>query len=231
MTKTSRHRSRRTWRTGGSQKGWPLFFYGLAFFVVGVIITVATYATASSGGTYIVSYGPMAIGLFAMARGLIQVVRNRKAGSQQDSGAAGPALAAAGDGQPGGAFQYQGASHQDGYQQPGGFREPGGAAAFQPGGFRQPGGAAAFQPGGSGQPAAATQPRSRPAGSGGGAAASAGIPGFGYPEPSGAAPAHQAAAPAAPGLPGPNWYADPQDASQLRWWDGYNWTGHTRPRS
>ncbi|WP_191278877.1 DUF2510 domain-containing protein [Nocardioides flavus (ex Wang et al. 2016)] len=28
---------------------------------------------------------------------------------------------------------------------------------------------------------------------------------------------------------GEGWYADPQDASRLRWWDGERWTGHTHP--
>ncbi|MBO0820415.1 MAG: DUF2510 domain-containing protein [Nocardiopsaceae bacterium] len=27
-----------------------------------------------------------------------------------------------------------------------------------------------------------------------------------------------------------NWYPDPGDASQVRWWDGQAWTTHTQPR-
>lgn len=27
----------------------------------------------------------------------------------------------------------------------------------------------------------------------------------------------------------PGWYSDPHDASQLRWWDGTQWTGHVAP--
>ncbi|AMB59900.1 DUF2510 domain-containing protein [Microterricola viridarii] len=30
-------------------------------------------------------------------------------------------------------------------------------------------------------------------------------------------------------LPAAGWYADPQDAAQLRWWDGSQWTTHTSP--
>jgi hypothetical protein len=29
----------------------------------------------------------------------------------------------------------------------------------------------------------------------------------------------------------PNWYVDPQNAAQLRYWDGRAWTGHTAPRA
>jgi hypothetical protein len=28
-------------------------------------------------------------------------------------------------------------------------------------------------------------------------------------------------------LGGEGWYADPQDARRLRWWDGTAWTAHT----
>lgn len=30
-------------------------------------------------------------------------------------------------------------------------------------------------------------------------------------------------------MPPPNWYPDPSDAAQLRYWDGANWTEHTSP--
>lgn len=30
-------------------------------------------------------------------------------------------------------------------------------------------------------------------------------------------------------LPAAGWYADPQDAAQLRWWDGSQWSAHTAP--
>ncbi len=29
--------------------------------------------------------------------------------------------------------------------------------------------------------------------------------------------------------PGPGWHEDPWDSTQLRWWDGSEWTGHTAP--
>lgn len=31
------------------------------------------------------------------------------------------------------------------------------------------------------------------------------------------------------GMPSAGWYADPQDAAQLRWWDGAAWSEHTAP--
>jgi Predicted metal-dependent membrane protease len=35
----------------------------------------------------------------------------------------------------------------------------------------------------------------------------------------------------APALPPPGWYADPWQASSVRWWDGTTWTGHATPPS
>src|SRR5258707_4620330 len=31
------------------------------------------------------------------------------------------------------------------------------------------------------------------------------------------------------GTPGPGWFADPQDPTMLRWWDGQAWTAQTQP--
>ncbi|MBP7973261.1 MAG: DUF2510 domain-containing protein, partial [Candidatus Nanopelagicales bacterium] len=30
------------------------------------------------------------------------------------------------------------------------------------------------------------------------------------------------------GSPVAGWYADPQDGSMVRWWDGVGWTDHTQ---
>ena len=49
---------------------------GAIIFVVGLIITVATFSAASSsrtGGTYFIAYGPMIIGVIGIIRGVIAV--------------------------------------------------------------------------------------------------------------------------------------------------------------
>lgn len=64
----------------------------MIWFGIGVLITIATYAFAVSrgGGTYLVSYGPMAVGIYCMVRGGIHIARERRAaGSAADRAAAG----------------------------------------------------------------------------------------------------------------------------------------------
>ena len=54
---------------------------GAIIFVIGLIITVASYSSASSpptGGTYFVAYGPMIIGVIAIIRGAIAVAQAQK---------------------------------------------------------------------------------------------------------------------------------------------------------
>ena len=54
---------------------------GAVIFVIGLIITIATYSAASSsptGGTYFVAYGPMIIGVISMIRGGIAVAQANK---------------------------------------------------------------------------------------------------------------------------------------------------------
>ena len=46
---------------------------GVILVVIGVVITAATYSAAASnrhGGTYIVAYGPIAVGILRILRGL-----------------------------------------------------------------------------------------------------------------------------------------------------------------
>jgi Protein of unknown function (DUF2510) len=156
---------RRSRRAGGGRRGWPLFFYGLAFFAIGLVVTVGTYAAAANGGHYLISFGPMVVGVVAMVRGLIDVARLRRAEGQQPGAAA-----------------YQWAPS---------------TGALQPG-VPAPAGVT-LQPGVPAPAGVTLQP--------------------GVPTP--ASVTQQMAA---------NWYADPQDALKLRWWDGQAWTGHTRPR-
>lgn len=189
MMNTPRPRRRSLWRVGGGRRGWPLFFYGLIFFVVGLVITAATYAAASGGGRYIISYGPMAVGLFAMVRGLIDVVRFRRAEEQQPAASAYPGASVAGGEQPGGYSWQSAAGSVDGF-------------------------------------------------SGGVGGAGSAAPGFGYADTTrfgaaGGSAATSAATSAAMAVDTPmaNWYPDPHDASQWRWWDGQAWTHHTHPRT
>ena len=98
------------------KQGWPMFRYGLIVFGIGVVITVVTYSMASShrsGGTYIVSWGPMLAGAVAMVRGLMGVSAAKRAQAQM-----GPGYQPAGVGQQyyGGQPPYGGAQQVYGGQ-------------------------------------------------------------------------------------------------------------------
>jgi hypothetical protein len=65
------------------KRGIRQILIGAGIFVVGLIITGATYGSASSsrtGGTYIVAYGPMIFGVIGMIRGAIAVAQAKKLG-------------------------------------------------------------------------------------------------------------------------------------------------------
>jgi hypothetical protein len=47
---------------------------GFLMFVIGVLITVATYSMASNGGIYVVAYGPIIFGAISILRGLFRLV-------------------------------------------------------------------------------------------------------------------------------------------------------------
>ena len=80
-----------------------LIIYGAIIFVIGLVITIGTYsAAASGGGTYIVSWGPMAVGLIAMIRGTVHLVADRGAmGPPGMAPGAGYGAPIPGAGQPG----------------------------------------------------------------------------------------------------------------------------------
>ena len=53
---------------------------GLAMLVIGLVVTVATYSHASSsstGGTYIVAWGPIVFGALGAVRGFLLLARSR----------------------------------------------------------------------------------------------------------------------------------------------------------
>jgi len=52
-------------------QGTNQIVFGAVLLIIGVLITAATYGSASqSGGTYIVAYGPMIVGVIKIVRGL-----------------------------------------------------------------------------------------------------------------------------------------------------------------
>lgn len=55
-------------------KGRTDLGYGLVLLVIGIVITAVTYGSASEGGgTYIVAYGPIIVGLIRIFRGLARL--------------------------------------------------------------------------------------------------------------------------------------------------------------
>src|SRR5215469_14952145 len=61
-------------------RGMRQIAIGAAIFAVGLVITIVTYASASSsatGGTYFVAYGPMIVGAITVIRGFIALARSR----------------------------------------------------------------------------------------------------------------------------------------------------------
>ncbi len=63
------------------KRGMRQIVIGAVVFVIGLVITVATYSSASSsptGGTYVVAYGPMILGVVYVIRGLSVIARAQK---------------------------------------------------------------------------------------------------------------------------------------------------------
>ena len=48
--------------------------FGALLFVLGAVITAATYSAAHNGGVYVVAYGPMIFGGVAVLRGLFRLI-------------------------------------------------------------------------------------------------------------------------------------------------------------
>ena len=52
-------------------RGQTQLAFGVVLLLVGIIITAATYGSASTqGGTYIIAYGPIIVGVIKIVRGL-----------------------------------------------------------------------------------------------------------------------------------------------------------------
>ncbi|HEX3481430.1 MAG TPA: hypothetical protein VHT91_40735 [Kofleriaceae bacterium] len=55
-------------------KGRTDIGYGLVLLVIGIVLTAVTYGSASeTGGTYIIAYGPIIVGLIRIFRGLARL--------------------------------------------------------------------------------------------------------------------------------------------------------------
>ena len=72
-----------TLASAARKRGIQQIVIGAVLFVVGLIITVATYSGVSSsprGGTYFVAYGPMIFGVIGMIRGAIALAQAKRLG-------------------------------------------------------------------------------------------------------------------------------------------------------
>jgi len=58
---------RASWRA----KGQRCIGFGIAWLVIGVVITAWTYSLAAQGGVYIVAWGPALYGVYRIIRGIL----------------------------------------------------------------------------------------------------------------------------------------------------------------
>jgi hypothetical protein len=61
--------------SGGGSSGNSQVLLGVLFLLGGIIITAVTYDSASSGGSYIIAYGPMIYGVYSIIRGVARMSR------------------------------------------------------------------------------------------------------------------------------------------------------------
>jgi hypothetical protein len=67
--------------TVARKRGMRQIAIGAVVFVIGLVITIATYSSASSspsGGTYVLAYGPMILGVMYAIRGIVTVAQAQK---------------------------------------------------------------------------------------------------------------------------------------------------------
>jgi hypothetical protein len=57
------------------KQGFTTMAIGLLMFVVGLAISIGSYAAASHGGQYVVTWGAVVFGAIYFFRGLFQVLR------------------------------------------------------------------------------------------------------------------------------------------------------------
>ncbi len=51
--------------------------YGALWFIGGLVVTVATYAAAIGGGTYVIAYGAIIYGIVQFIRGALEYNKTR----------------------------------------------------------------------------------------------------------------------------------------------------------
>jgi hypothetical protein len=66
--------------TVARKRGMRQIAIGAFVFVIGLVITIATYSASSSpsGGTYVVAYGPMILGVMYVVRGIVVIAQAQK---------------------------------------------------------------------------------------------------------------------------------------------------------
>jgi len=66
---------RRLWESRGKRQ----IGFDVAWFALGLIVTIATYSAASGagGGIYIVAWGPMLYGVISLVRGIMLLNKSR----------------------------------------------------------------------------------------------------------------------------------------------------------
>jgi hypothetical protein len=216
---------------GGGRQGRPLIIYGSIAFGIGLALVVLMIA---ADARFLIKEALVLLigGVIAMIRGVVHVTAERRASVPLGAPPGGGLGAPPGYGQvvfppPGQGFASQG---QGGFASQGqGFGAPapgmpglaGPASAPPVRGFASP-------------PAPGLHPApgfTAPPQQGYGAPGYPGAPGPGAPASPGFTPAPGFTPQAVGGPPMPGWYADPQNPTMLRWWDGQAWTARTQPTS
>ncbi len=61
------------------RRGKRLVGFGIAWFALGLVVTIVTYSAANNagGGVYIVAWGPMLYGVVSVVRGAMLISKSR----------------------------------------------------------------------------------------------------------------------------------------------------------
>ena len=64
-------------RAAATKRGLVQLAVGVGMIVLGVVISVATYAFASGGGSYFIAWGLPLFGVITIVKGIVTMVRGR----------------------------------------------------------------------------------------------------------------------------------------------------------